>query len=298
MHLLITGGTGFIGTPLCTMFTKASHRVTVLSRDPARHMARLPQVQLVNTLEKVVTPIDVVINLAGKSLLEGRWNKQIKEEIRASRLQTTRRLHDWIATLSVEQRPRQLISASAIGYYGESGDTPLKESAPPGNDFSAQLCRDWENEALRISTLGPQINLMRIGIVLERDGGALGQMLPAFRLGAGGRFGNGQHWMSWIHREDVLNMTAWLIEHGQPGAYNVTAPHPVINTTFVRALGAALHRPTLLTLPPMALRLCFGEIADLLLLSQRVKPGRALEEGYRFKHTDINETLTSLLGKN
>ncbi|AAF83099.1 TIGR01777 family protein [Xylella fastidiosa] len=298
MHLLITGGTGFIGTPLCAMLIGGGHQVTVLSRDPTRHSARLPQVQLVNTLENVVTPIDAIINLAGKSLLEGRWNKHIKEEIRASRLQTTRRLYDWIATLAVEQRPRRLISASAIGYYGESGDTPLKESAPPGNDFAAQLCRDWENEALRISALGSQVSLIRIGIVLERDGGALGQMLPAFRFGVGGRFGNGQHWMSWIHREDLINMIIWLIEHGQPGAYNLTAPHPVINAAFVRALGAILHRPTLFTLPPQLLRLCFGEIADLLTLSQRVKPGRALEEGYRFKYTDINAALASILRKN
>lgn len=206
------------------------HQVTVLSRDPTRHSARLPQVQLVNTLENVVTPIDAIINLAGKSLLEGRWNKHIKEEIRSSRLQTTRRLYDWIATLAVEQRPRRLISASAIGYYGECGDTPLKESAPPGNDFAAQLCRDWENEALRISALGSQVSLIRIGIVLERDGGALGQMLPAFRFGVGGRFGNGQHWMSWIHREDLINM---IIGSSSMVSLGLTiSPHHIQSSTL------------------------------------------------------------------
>ncbi|MBD9369754.1 TIGR01777 family oxidoreductase [Xanthomonas sp. XNM01] len=294
MDVLVTGGTGFIGRPLCARLLADGHRVTVLSRSPARFAAAMPQVRLVDRLE-TAGRAEAVVNLAGEGLSDGRWTAARKRRFRQSRLDTTARLHDWIAAQPGAQRPRVLVSGSAIGFYGDRGDTALDETATPGDDFAAQLCRDWEAQALRVAALGPRVCLLRTGIVLAADGGALARMLPPFRLGAGGRFGDGRHWMSWIHRDDLVALVAWLLQGDLHGPFNGTAPEPVRNDAFVRELAGALHRPALLPLPATALRLAFGEMADLLLASQRVLPQRAQQAGFAFRHPGLAEALQEIL---
>lgn len=214
MQLLITGGTGFIGQALCPALLRAGHQVSVLTRDPRRASRTLPGITAVETLDGVQA--DAVINLAGEPLAAGRWTDARKQQFRASRLGITRQLQAWIAQQPAEQRPSVLISGSAVGYYGERGDTALTEADSAGDDFSAVLCRDWEAEAAKIATLGSRVSWVRTGIVLDRDGGALARMLPAFRFGGGGPFGNGRHWMSWIHRADMVALLLWLLDTAKP----------------------------------------------------------------------------------
>ncbi|AZR28488.1 TIGR01777 family protein [Xanthomonas vasicola pv. arecae] len=293
MHLLITGGTGFIGQALCPALLQAGHQVSVLTRDVRRARHTLPGVTAVETLDGVQA--DAVINLAGEPLAAGRWTDARKQRFRESRLGITHQLQNWIAQQPAAQRPTVLISGSAVGYYGERGDTALTEADPAGDDFSALLCRDWEAAANTISALGPRVSWVRTGIVLDRDGGALARMLPAFRFGGGGPFGDGRHWMSWIHRADMVALLLWLLPHGQPGAYNATAPNPVTNAEFARTLAKVLHRPVLLALPSGLLRLGFGEMADLLLISQRVLPQRALDAGFHFQYAQLDAALRAIL---
>ncbi|GAE49393.1 nucleoside-diphosphate sugar epimerase [Xanthomonas arboricola pv. pruni str. MAFF 311562] len=216
MQLLITGGTGFIGQALCPALVQAGHQVSVLTRDLRSAARRLPGMTVVDTLDGVQA--DAVINLAGEPLAVGRWTDARKQRFRASRLGITGQLHAWIAQQPAERRPAVLISGSAVGYYGERGDSTLTEADRAGDDFSAQLCRDWEAEAAKIGALGPRVSWVRTGIVLDRDGGALARMLPAFRFGGGGPFGDGRHWMSWIHRA-----TWWLC---CCGCWNTASPAP------------------------------------------------------------------------
>ncbi|MEA5124204.1 TIGR01777 family oxidoreductase [Xanthomonas floridensis] len=293
MRLLITGGTGFIGQALCPALLHAGHQVSVLTRDTRRAGRVLPGVTAVERLDGMQA--EAIINLAGEPLAAGRWTASRKQRFRDSRLGITRQLHDWIARQSPEQRPSVLISGSAVGYYGDRGDTALTEADSAGDDFSALLCRDWEAEAARIGALGPRVSVVRTGIVLDRDGGALARMLPAFRFGGGGPFGDGRHWMSWIHRADMVALLVWLLQHGQAGAYNATAPNPVTNAQFARTLATVLHRPALLALPAGLLRLGFGEMAELLLVSQRVLPQRALDAGFRFQYTQLDAALRAIL---
>lgn len=294
MHVLVTGGTGFIGKALCPALTRAGHRVTVLTRNRHRLHERRGDIGYVSTLD-AAEPAEVVVNLAGESLTAGRWNNTLKQRIRESRIGTTRALYDWVAAQPAISRPQRLVSGSAVGFYGDGGERRLDEDAPPGEDFAAQLCRDWEAEAMRLEALGVRVALLRTGVVLGKHGGALARMLPAFRLGAGGQLGHGQHWMSWIHREDLVGLLLWLLEHGGSGAYNGTAPAPVTNAEFTRVLGELLHRPTLLTMPEPMLRLLFGEMTDLLLVSQRVLPQRAVREGFGFRHRDLRSALQAII---
>ncbi|MBN6111056.1 TIGR01777 family oxidoreductase [Xanthomonas bonasiae] len=296
MHVLVTGGTGFIGRALCPALLQAGHQVSVLSRDAARATRALPGVQALQDLQGAA-PAHAVINLAGEPLSDGRWNETRKRRFRTSRIGTTRALLDWIAQLDPAQRPACLLSGSAIGYYGDRGNDLLDERSPAGEDFAAHLCRDWETEALRAQTLGVRTSLVRTGVVLGRDGGALSRMLPPFRLGLGGRMGDGRQWMSWIHRDDHVGLLLWLLQHGGEGAYNATAPTPVTNADFAQQLGQVLHRPALLPAPAAALRLAFGEMADLLLGSQRVLPTRAQQEGYVFRYPELGGALREVIGQ-
>lgn len=295
MHVLVTGGTGFIGRALCPALLQAGHRVSVLTRDATRAARILPGVQALEDLAQA-DAADAAINLAGEPLAEGRWSETRKRRFRTSRIGTTRTLLEWIARQPDAQRPRCLLSGSAIGYYGDAGERVLDEASPAGDDFAAQLCRDWEAEAARARELGVRVTLLRTGVVLGRDGGALARMLPPFRLGLGGRMGDGRQWMSWIHRDDHVGLLLWLLERGGDGAYNATAPAPVTNADFARQLGKALHRPALLPAPAAALRLAFGEMADLLLGSQRVLPARAQQEGYAFRYPELGAALSAAVG--
>ena len=295
MHHLITGGSGFIGSALCRSLLAHGHRVTVLTRDFERARGRVPEaVFLIDRLD-FAEDVDAVVNLAGENLAGGRWTAARKHEFVASRIGTTKRLLDWIARQ--DSPPKVLVSGSAIGWYGAHGDEELDEDADPGNDFSAHLCRDWEAEAIKAEALGVRVCRLRTGIVLGADGGALRKMLLPFRAGIGGRMGSGRQWMSWIARADLVALILWLIEHdGAHGPCNGTAPEPVTNAEFARALGAALHRPALLPTPAFALKILFGEMADILLTGQRVVPKRASAGGFEFKYPDLAPALAAILG--
>ncbi|HLM52898.1 MAG TPA: TIGR01777 family oxidoreductase [Pseudoxanthomonas sp.] len=295
MHVLITGGTGFIGRALCPLLRDCGYGLTVLTRDPACAAKAVPGVRLIERLDQAEC-IDAVVNLAGEPLAEGRWTDRRKEAFRQSRIGTTRNLLQWLDRQAPAARPRVLVSGSAIGYYGPRDDTPVSEDAPPGEDFAARLCRDWEAAAVEAEALGVRVARVRIGVVLGDDGGALAKMLPPFKLGAGGPMGSGEQWMSWVHRSDLARLVQWLLETGTAqGAYNGTAPEPARNREFAQALGKVLGKPAKLTTPALALRLMFGEMSGLLLTGQRVLPAKAQAEGFVFQHPRLEETLRDVL---
>jgi len=290
MHYLVTGGSGFVGHVLCRDLVRDGHDATVLTRDPARAAARLPPaVRCVGQLEHAAAA-DAIVNLAGENLADGRWTPARKQRLRASRLDTTRDLVAWIAAQT--PRPRVLVSGSAIGWYGARGDEALHEDATPGDDFAAQLCRAWEAEAMRAAELGVRVACVRTGLVVHPSGGALARMLLPFKLGLGGRMGDGRQFMSWIARSDLLRLIRWLAQNDAAhGAYNGTAPAPVRNAEFARILGAWLHRPALLPAPAFALKLLLGEMAELLLSGQRVLPQRAQAQGFAFECAELGQAL-------
>ncbi|MBL6749623.1 MAG: TIGR01777 family protein, partial [Nevskia sp.] len=278
MHFLISGGSGFIGRRLCAELLEQDHAVTVLTRSPAAAARVLPAGVRTVAETAQVSAADAVVNLAGASIVGGRWSAARKQVLLQSRLQTTQRLLQWMDAAA--RRPAVLVSASATGYYGPHGDAPLGEDAPAGGDFGAALCQRWEAEALKAEALGVRVCLLRIGIVLGAGGGALASMLPAFRLGLGGPMGDGRQWMSWVHLRDLTALIRWLAQNPQArGAYNGTAPQPVRNRDFARTLARVLRRPALLRTPALALKALFGEMADILLTGQNAPPRRALAEG-------------------
>jgi uncharacterized protein (TIGR01777 family) len=289
VHYLITGGSGFIGSALSRSLVTDGHRVSVLTRNGARARAHLPAAAVCVEQLDGLAAVDAVVNLAGENLTSGRWNAARKREFRESRIGTTRRLLDWMNASS--PRPRVLVSGSAVGGYGARGDVALDEQAAPGDDFAAQLCRDWEAEACKAQALGVRVCRVRTGTVLG-PGGALARMLLPFRLGLGGRLGSGRQWFSWIARDDLVALIRFLVDHAAAdGAYNGTAPTPVTNAQFTRALGACLHRPAVLPAPAFALRLLLGEMAGMLLSGQRVIPAHALADGFVFRYPDLPAAL-------
>lgn len=297
MKVLVTGGTGFIGTALLPVLLAAGHQVTVLTRNAAR--VRVPSgVHCIERLDALNdTPPDAVINLAGENLGSARWTAASKGRFLDSRIGMTARLIDAFEHWSAP--PKVLVSGSAIGWYGARGDEVLNERSTPGSGFAAELCQQWEGVAQAAETLGVRVACLRIGIVLGLPGGALGQMLPPFKLGLGGPMGSGQQWMSWIHRDDLVAMMLRLIEDPSlNGAFNGTAPDPVRNADFSRALGRALKRPAVLPMPGLALRLIVGEMADeLLLVGQKVLPQRAQAAGFAFRYPDLPAALGQVLAR-
>ena len=296
MKILVTGGTGFVGQSLCPALTADGHEVVILTRQPA---PRLPQggVSSVTRLDGLdASEFGGVVNLAGAPIGDGRWTEARKKLLLDSRVDTTAKLVQWMAR--AKRRPPVLVSASAVGYYGEQGDRPITEHTPPTPGFTHDLCAAWEREAAKAGELGVRVCLMRIGVVLDEGGGALAKMLPAFRMGAGGRLGTGKHWFPWIHRADVTAICQWLLESDQArGAYNVGAPNPVTNAEFTRALGRALGRPTVLPMPEAALKLLFGEMSELLLVSDRMLPKRLLDEGFKFRYPDLDRALAAIFSR-
>lgn len=299
MHVLITGGTGFIGLELVASLRRDGHAVSVFTRDTDAARTRLPAGVVVVSDLATLGGVDAVVNLAGQNLGAQRWTEARKLAFRESRIGLTHRLVDWMENLA--QRPAVFVSGSAIGWYGPRGDEPLTEASTHGDDFSARLCLDWEAAAQKAEALGVRVCRLRTGIVLGRSGpaggGALAQMLPAFRLGGGGPMGSGRQWMSWIHIADHVALMRWLIDTAAAqGAYNGTAPEPVTNAEFARTLGAALCRPAVLPMPGFALRLIVGEMAEILLSGQRVLPQRSLDQGFRFRFPTLAAALADVLG--
>jgi uncharacterized protein (TIGR01777 family) len=293
MKILVTGGTGFVGQSLCPALAADGHEVVILTRQPA---PRLPKggVSSVTRLDGLdASDFGGVVNLAGAPIGDGRWTEARKKLLLESRVDTTARLVEWMAR--AKRRPPVLVSASAVGYYGEQGDRLITEDTPPTPGFTHDLCAAWEREAEKAAGLGVRVCLMRIGVVLDQGGGALAKMLPAFRMGAGGRLGTGKHWFPWIHRADVTAICQWLLGNDKArGAYNVGAPNPVTNAEFTRALGRALGRPTVLPMPEAALKLLFGDMSELLLVSDRMLPKRLLDEGFKFRYPDLDRALAAI----
>lgn len=298
MHCLITGGTGFIGSALCSRLAAEGHTLTVLSRDPGRAVRVLPPgTRCIRAVAELgaAERVDAVVNLAGEPIADARWSAARKRLLAASRIDLTRDLVAWMAR--AERRPAVLVSASAIGFYGDQGDTPLSEDSAPAPEYQHDLCRAWEEAARGAEALDVRTVVLRIGVVVGRAGGFLQKMLPPFRLGLGGPVGHGRQWMSWVHRDDVIGMIAWALEREDlRGVLNATAPAPVTSREFARTLGAVLHRPAVLPLPAPVLKLAFGEMSRLLLTGQRVLPARAEREGYQFRYPVLEAALREAVG--
>jgi len=304
MQILIAGGSGLLGTHLTASLASAGHDVSILSRQAdlasvsrtggSRTIAWVPDGST-GPWAEACGPIDAIINLAGASIGDGRWSPARKDALVASRLNATRSLVRFVEQAS--PRPSLLLNASAIGFYGDRGNDVLTEDAPAGLDFLATLCRDWETEARRAQSVETRVVLVRTGLVLDPRGGALARMLLPFKLFAGGPFGSGRQYVSWIHRDDWVAVVLWLLgAHGVAGPVNATAPGPVTNTEFADALGRALRRPSWLPAPAFALKLALGEMAGpLLLFSQRVMPDRASRAGFSFRYATVDGALSNLL---
>jgi uncharacterized protein (TIGR01777 family) len=293
VKVTVTGATGRIGGRLVQRLRERGDEVTVLSRSPERGVRWDPLAEPAPAV--ALEGRDGVVHLAGEDVAQ-RWTAAAKRRIRDSRVVGTRNL---VAGLrAVADRPRVLVSASASGYYGPHDDEEVDESAPPGEDFLAQVCVDWEREAGAAEELDMRVARIRSGVVLDRQGGALAKMLPPFRLGAGGPVAGGRQFMPWIHADDEVGiLLAALDGDGWSGPVNASAPHPVTNREFSQALGRALHRPAVAPVPALALRALYGEMASIVTTGVRMVPTRALELGYAFEHPELDEALDAALAR-
>jgi uncharacterized protein (TIGR01777 family) len=303
MHVLIAGGSGFLGRALASVCRDAGHQVSILSRraPSGSQDARAPRVVTwspdgrVGPWSDACTNVDAVINLAGESIAAGRWTTARKRALVDSRLLATRSLAAFVA--GAAHRPSVFLSSSAVGFYGNRGNETLDENAAPGSDFLAGLAVEWERAALEASSARTRVVLLRTGIVLDPAEGALAKMLPPFRLGVGGPFGLGRQYMSWIHRDDWVRLAAWCLTAGVSGPVNLVAPGAVTNAEFARTLGRVLRRPSLAMVPPFVLKILLGEMAGPLLLnSQRAVPAAAVRAGFTFTHPHLEPALRQLLG--
>jgi len=301
MKILVTGSTGLVGTALVGALTQGGHTVCRLvrpesvSKGETREGFSVAWNPATGELGGAAVGADAVVNLAGASIADGRWSAERKAVLRSSRVDTTRALVNALAKMNA--KPAVLVSASAIGYYGNRGDELLTEESAAGTDFLAVVAQEWEAEAWKAEGLGIRVVLARFGIILARQGGALPQMMMPFYVFAGGRVGSGKQWMSWVSLEDVVGILRLALENNAVrGAINVVAPQPVRNAEFTKALAGAMHRPAIFPAPAFALRLALGEMADALLLgSQRVVPQRLQQLGYRFVRPDLTHALTAVL---
>ena len=304
MKILVTGSSGLVGTALVSALARGGHTLCRLVRpqsaggEAAKEGFVVSWNPATGELGGAGVGADAVVNLAGASIADGRWTTPRKELLRSSRIDTTRALVGALAKMNA--RPSVLVSASAIGYYGDRGDETLTEESKPGTDFLAGLAQEWEAEALKAEALGIRVVLGRFGIILAREGGALPKMMLPFKIGVGGKLGSGRQWMSWVTLEDVVGILRFAIENPPVrGAITIVSPQPQQNVEFTKMLAEAMRRPALFPAPTFALRLALGEMADALLLSsQRVLP-RAIEKlGYRFLHADLPTALKSLVKTN
>jgi len=304
MKVVVAGGTGFLGRPLVEALAVHRHDVVVLTRrgaaTPASAGARAVHWDPNGATGPWAAGLDgagAVVNLAGESIAARRWSAEHKRRILDSRINATRSLVGAIE--AVASRPAIFVSGSAVGYYGPLGDEIVTETTPAGSDFLARVCAQWEAEANRASSPQTRVVCIRTGLVLEKDGGALPQMLPPFKLGAGGPVGSGRQYWPWIHRADWIGLVRWTLQTAAAsGPINATAPNPVTNKEFARALGRALHRPAFMPAPAFALRLMLGEMADALLLSgQRAVPATAQRLGFAFRHTDVETALQAIFAR-
>jgi uncharacterized protein len=303
MLITITGATGLLGQALMTRLLADGHRIRLLSRTARTGLPPGADLSLWDTQRseppaEALRGSDAVIHLAGEPVSQ-RWTPEVKQRLVSSRLDSTRLLVQALAALS--ERPKLLLSASAVGIYGDRGDEVLNEDSAPGRDFLARLSVDWEAQANLARGLGLRVHTLRTGIVLAANGGALEKMLPPFRFGVGGKLGSGEQWMSWIHIADWVGIVLHLLSgntassNAASGAVNLVSPQAARNGEFTETLGRTLRRPALLTVPAFALRVLYGEMANVLLASQRVAPNAALEAGYTFQFPQLEPALRNLL---
>ena len=299
MHILLTGGTGLIGQALCRFCAGQGHQLTVWSRRPAE-VAQLcgPSVRGIARLEELAEePVDAIVNLAGAPIADRPWTRKRRLLLWESRIGLTEQLLTWLGTR--QQRPRLMISGSAVGWYGDGGERELDEDAAPAKeDFASQLCIAWEETAQRAEALGLRVVIVRTGLVLSNRGGFLQRLLMPFKLGMGGPIGNGRQWMPWVHVQDQIGAIDFLLNLAEArGPYNVCAPNPVRNRDFAKTLAATLHRPAFMPLPALALKILLGELSVLLLGGQRARPSRLQEAGFKFRFSDLRAALDDVLGR-
>jgi uncharacterized protein len=309
VRIVVAGGSGFLGRKLAKRLTDAGHRVATLTRRPLNSVTRRPLNSAPRAefneaiqwrpdgssggLEKHLEGVDAVVNLAGESIADKRWTAARKEALRSSRLLSTRTLARAIKECS--KPPRVFVSGSGIGYYGARGDEPVTETTPPGSDFLARLCVEWEQEARAAESPATRVAIARTALALDRDEGALAKMLLPFRLGLGATLGSGRQYMPWIHVDDWTAMVAWLIsDERASGAFNMSAPEPVTNRDFTRTLGRVLGRPAFFVAPAFVLQMALGELASALLTGQRALPACAEQHGFRFSYPALEPALRSL----
>ena len=303
--IVVTGATGTIGNAVCKHLLERGDQPVALSRNPASAASRLPQgveVHAWREPQAQMAPAEAldgaqaIIHLLGEPISQ-RWTEPVKQSIRDSRVLSTRMLTETIAKLPEDRRPAVLISQSATGYYGPRGAEELDEQATPGEDFLAMVVRDWEQEALRAEQYC-RVAVMRTGVVLSKSGGALAKMLPFFRAGIGGPVASGRQYVPWVHIDDVAAAMVHCIEDGgATGALNLTAPHPVENAEFSRALGRALHRPAVMPVPSLALKLLYGEMSVIVTTGQRAVPRRLTDLGFHFAEPEIGPALKRVLSQ-
>lgn len=296
MKILVSGSHGLVGRALIKSLLNRGDTVSRLVREApsgSNDIEWHPNQDQIDV--RKLNGFDAVVHLAGESIASGRWSPEKKTRIRESRIKGTKLLSAALAQAS--HPPRAFVSASAIGFYGNRGNEVLTEQSAAGNDFLAGVCKEWEQSAEPAAEKGIRLVKARFGIILDKDGGALAKMLPPFRMGIGGRIGDGKQWMSWIGLADVIGALEFVIENqALSGPVNFVAPNPVTNATFTSALGRILGRPTFLPVPAFGARLAFGEMADALLLSsQRVEPKRLNETAYRFRYSNLNDALSEIL---
>jgi uncharacterized protein (TIGR01777 family) len=303
MRIVITGGSGLIGSAVAREMGGAGHEVVVLSRDPSKVKGLPPNTRAVQwdgktgaSWSSLLDGLDgdtAIVHLAGEGIAEGRWTESRKRRIRDSRVESGRAVLE--AIRQAKTKPKTLLQGSAVGFYGPCGNEVVTEGHAPGTDFLADVCVDWEASTAGAEALGVRRAILRTGIVLSRDGGALPKMSLPFKLGVGGSLGGGRQWIPWIHLADEVGAIRFLLERDDArGPFNLTAPQPLTNRDFSRALGKALHRPSLAPAPGFALRLVLGEMADMLLNGQRAVPQRLLEMGYVFRFPEALQALRNL----
>lgn len=302
MRVLISGVTGFIGSRLAATLSQTGHQIWGLSRDPEAARKKVPQLSEAFAWNPVaqqppgnaLADVDAVVHLAGEPVT-GRWTDKKMQRIRDSRVLGTRHL---VKAMAGSKRPPVLVNGSAIGYYGDRGDTELTVDSGPGDDFLAETCQQWEAEARKADELGVRVVIVRTGIVLGDDGGALEAMLTPFKLGVGGPLGSGKQWWSWIHRDDLVGILQSAVEEGSmQGVYNGTAPNPMRQKEFGKVLGKVLHRPAFMPAPAFALKIVLGGFSTELLSSKRVLPRRLDESGFDFRYPQLEAALRAALGK-
>jgi uncharacterized protein len=296
MRILISGSHGLVGSALKESLQAGGHEIFRLVRNAPRSDSEIEwSPDRYSIALARLEGFDAVVHLAGESIAEGRWSEEKKRKIRESRVKGTRLLSDALANLS--RPPKTLISASAIGYYGNRGDELLDENSAPGTDFLAEVCIEWERATELAREKRIRVVNTRFGIILDAKGGALAKMLPPFRMGVGGRIGSGKQWMSWIALDDVIGALQFALNNETlRGPVNFVAPNPVTNGEFTKILGKAVSRPTFFPIPAFGVRVAFGEMADALLLSsQRVEPARLHEAAYVFQYSELPTALLHAL---